>query len=224
MLDEGVRASIEELATRERVNSGYMTRVLRLMLLAPDIVEAILSGRRPERMRLEELPSGGCRLAARKSEEFPAHRRKCECAPRLPGPCHMSEYQTDWRQIIRELTDHYAFPIIGAVSRTLIENSIPVAVSDQASNHFKARRPEHDVELDPRSLGQVTDIVSAIRQIDLDQRFLLEILSVTRSLPARRCPSGRSAIGRIALHHFGLQAVRHLHVIEQCEITHAGEQ
>ena len=34
MLDEGVRATIEEPATRERVNSGYMRRALRLTLLA----------------------------------------------------------------------------------------------------------------------------------------------------------------------------------------------
>jgi ParB-like chromosome segregation protein Spo0J len=42
MLDEGVCGTIEELAQREGVNRGYMSRVLRLTLLAPDIVEAIL--------------------------------------------------------------------------------------------------------------------------------------------------------------------------------------
>ena len=55
MLDEGLCATIEELARRERVNRGYVSRVLRLTLLAPDIVEAILDGRQPEGMRLEEL-------------------------------------------------------------------------------------------------------------------------------------------------------------------------
>jgi hypothetical protein len=55
MLDEGVCGTIEELATREKVNRGYMSRVLRLTLLAPDIVEAILDGRQPEGMRLEDL-------------------------------------------------------------------------------------------------------------------------------------------------------------------------
>jgi hypothetical protein len=51
MLDDGVCATIEELAKRERVNRGYMSRVLRLTLLAPDFVEAILDGRQPEGMR-----------------------------------------------------------------------------------------------------------------------------------------------------------------------------
>jgi len=58
MLDEGVCGTIEELARRERVNRGYMSRVLRLTLLAPDIVEAILDGRQPDGMRLEDLLEG----------------------------------------------------------------------------------------------------------------------------------------------------------------------
>jgi hypothetical protein len=47
MLNEGACGTIEELAKSERVNRGYMSRVLRLTVLAPDIVEAILEGRRP---------------------------------------------------------------------------------------------------------------------------------------------------------------------------------
>lgn len=39
MLDDGVRATIEELAQRERVNRGYMGRVLRLTLLAPVLLQ-----------------------------------------------------------------------------------------------------------------------------------------------------------------------------------------
>jgi hypothetical protein len=35
-----------------------MNRVLRLTLLAPDIVEAILDGRQPEGMRLEDMLKG----------------------------------------------------------------------------------------------------------------------------------------------------------------------
>ena len=53
-----MRGTIEELARREKVNRGYMSRVLGLTLLAPDIVEAILDGRQPEGMRLEDLPEG----------------------------------------------------------------------------------------------------------------------------------------------------------------------
>jgi hypothetical protein len=45
MLDSGEFATIAELAARERIAPSYMTRVLRLTLLAPDIVEAILDGK-----------------------------------------------------------------------------------------------------------------------------------------------------------------------------------
>lgn len=45
MLGSGEFATIAELAERERIAPSYMTRVLRLTLLAPDIVEAILDGR-----------------------------------------------------------------------------------------------------------------------------------------------------------------------------------
>ena len=45
MLDEGHYASISEMAAAEKVDRGYVGQVLRLTLLAPDIVEAILNGR-----------------------------------------------------------------------------------------------------------------------------------------------------------------------------------
>lgn len=49
MLESGEFASISELAENEGIAFTYMARVLRLTLLAPDIVEAILDGRqRPE--------------------------------------------------------------------------------------------------------------------------------------------------------------------------------
>lgn len=49
MLESGEFATVSELAEREGIAPSYMTRVLRLTLLAPDIVEAILDGRqRPE--------------------------------------------------------------------------------------------------------------------------------------------------------------------------------
>jgi hypothetical protein len=49
MLETGEFATIAELAEREGIAPSYMTRLLRLTLLAPDIVEAILDGKqRPE--------------------------------------------------------------------------------------------------------------------------------------------------------------------------------
>ncbi len=44
MLESGEFATIAELAEREGIATSYMTRILRLTLLAPDIVEAILDG------------------------------------------------------------------------------------------------------------------------------------------------------------------------------------
>src|SRR5215203_2011968 len=56
MLDSGEYGSIEELARAERINPSYLARVLRLTLLAPDIVECILDGRNDlERTTLEPL-------------------------------------------------------------------------------------------------------------------------------------------------------------------------
>ena len=46
MLDDGRFASVRELAEAERVGHSYVGRILRLTLLAPDIVERILDGRR----------------------------------------------------------------------------------------------------------------------------------------------------------------------------------
>tara|TARA_R110002124_G_scaffold178596_4_gene346423 strand:+ start:1323 stop:1697 length:375 start_codon:yes stop_codon:yes gene_type:complete len=45
MLESGEFTTIAELAEREGIAPSYMTRVLRLTLLAPDIVEAILDGK-----------------------------------------------------------------------------------------------------------------------------------------------------------------------------------
>lgn len=45
MLESGEFVTITELAEREGIAPSYMTRVLHLTLLAPNIVEAILDGR-----------------------------------------------------------------------------------------------------------------------------------------------------------------------------------
>jgi hypothetical protein len=45
LLDQGVYSSLAELAGAERINQSYVSRVLRLTLLAPEIVEHILDAR-----------------------------------------------------------------------------------------------------------------------------------------------------------------------------------
>src|SRR5262245_24202927 len=54
MLEQGEHASITELAAAEKINQSYVCRVLRLTLLAPALVEAILDGRHP-RLQLRTL-------------------------------------------------------------------------------------------------------------------------------------------------------------------------
>ncbi len=45
MLESGEFTTIAELGEREGIAVSYLTRVLRLTLLAPDIVDAIVDGR-----------------------------------------------------------------------------------------------------------------------------------------------------------------------------------
>ena len=55
LLETGVVATVEEITAAEKINASYVGRVLRLMLLSPDIVEAILDGRQPAEMTLAAL-------------------------------------------------------------------------------------------------------------------------------------------------------------------------
>ena len=48
LLETGDFATIEEIAEAENINSSYISRVLRMTLLSPEIVEGILAGRQPE--------------------------------------------------------------------------------------------------------------------------------------------------------------------------------
>lgn len=47
ILEDGEMGTIAELAEHENISPSYLTRVMRLTLLAPDIVEAILDGNPP---------------------------------------------------------------------------------------------------------------------------------------------------------------------------------
>ena len=55
LLDGGRYASISEMAAGERIERGYLGTLLRLTLIAPDIMEAILDGRPPAARGLPAL-------------------------------------------------------------------------------------------------------------------------------------------------------------------------
>ena len=55
MLGEGVYTSVSEIGDAENISKSYVSRILRLALLAPDIVEAILVGRTDQALMLERL-------------------------------------------------------------------------------------------------------------------------------------------------------------------------
>jgi hypothetical protein len=79
MLESGHTTTITELAEREGIAPSYMTRVLRLTLLAPDIVESILNGTQGSEVTLAgfmepfpadwgaQLPLGSHRLSIRQT-------------------------------------------------------------------------------------------------------------------------------------------------------------
>ena len=58
MLETGEFATINELVESEGIAPSYMTRVLRLTLPAPDIVEAILDGPHGPEVTLGSLLKG----------------------------------------------------------------------------------------------------------------------------------------------------------------------
>jgi hypothetical protein len=55
MLESGEYSSSAELAKAEKVNDSYLSRILRLTLIAPDIIEAILAGRQASTLQLDDL-------------------------------------------------------------------------------------------------------------------------------------------------------------------------
>jgi hypothetical protein len=58
MLDTGVHATLVDLAWAKRLPPSYVSGILRLTFLAPEIVEAILDGRQPAELQLDELLEG----------------------------------------------------------------------------------------------------------------------------------------------------------------------
>jgi hypothetical protein len=55
LIDDGVYSSVTEISEAEEINKRYISRILRLALLAPDIVDTILAGRTDQALILERL-------------------------------------------------------------------------------------------------------------------------------------------------------------------------
>jgi hypothetical protein len=49
-LDEGVYATVSEIGDAENISKSYVSRILRLALFAPDIIEVVLEGRSDQLM------------------------------------------------------------------------------------------------------------------------------------------------------------------------------
>ena len=54
-MDNGVHTSVTETAEAEKISKSYVSRILRLALLAPDLVEGILAGTADQALVLEQL-------------------------------------------------------------------------------------------------------------------------------------------------------------------------
>jgi len=67
MLREGDYQTLEEIADVENINPSYVSRLLRMTLLSPEIVEAILAGRHPDGL-----------MMARAVQPFPAEWKEHE--------------------------------------------------------------------------------------------------------------------------------------------------
>jgi hypothetical protein len=55
MLEDGTYGSTAGIAEAEKIDCSFVSRLLNLTLLAPDIQEVILEGWQPKGMQLEEL-------------------------------------------------------------------------------------------------------------------------------------------------------------------------
>lgn len=55
LLETGSHATVEDVARAEKINTSYVSRILRLTLLAPKIIEMILDGRHPIELTMATL-------------------------------------------------------------------------------------------------------------------------------------------------------------------------
>jgi hypothetical protein len=85
LLEDGTYGSANQLAEAEKVNGSYLSRILRLTLLAPRTVEAILQGTQKEEILLAKLMEG---FPVNWNEQALTNGRKDSCSPekKLSGP------------------------------------------------------------------------------------------------------------------------------------------
>ena len=62
-LATGERASVDDIAAAEGIEGRYVAKVIRLAWMAPDLVEALLAGERPQDLALTDLVESGLSLA-----------------------------------------------------------------------------------------------------------------------------------------------------------------
>ena len=55
LLETDVYSTVEEIAAAEKINTSYVSRILRMTLLAPEVVEKIVDGRQPTELTLAKL-------------------------------------------------------------------------------------------------------------------------------------------------------------------------
>lgn len=55
LLDRGQVSNLTEIAVREKLSIGYVSRLFDISFLAPDIIAAILDGRQPQTLTLQGL-------------------------------------------------------------------------------------------------------------------------------------------------------------------------
>ena len=55
LLENGTYSCHDEIAKAEKIDPSFISRIIRLALLAPDIVEAIVAGKHPADLTLKKL-------------------------------------------------------------------------------------------------------------------------------------------------------------------------
>lgn len=66
----GKYVSVQEMAQKENINKSYMQRMMRIMQLSPQIIEAILDGQQPEGFALTDIETTFSPIWAEQAGQF----------------------------------------------------------------------------------------------------------------------------------------------------------